>query len=90
MLAQAVECYFLKAEYGKLKIDNALPTNARNIDSASSPVTSRIAAQTADYYDMSYKSAIQVNSFKRTRFPKVSIRESTRDFAADIDRSGQL
>ena len=54
MLAQAVECFYLKAEF----------------DNTSSPVTSQIAAQTADYYDIAYKASKSNNSFGKYRFPK--------------------
>ena len=55
MLAQAAECFYLKAEY----------------DSTSSPVTCQIAALAADYYDIAYKATKQNNGFGKFRFPKV-------------------
>jgi hypothetical protein len=54
MLAQSIECYYLKAED----------------DNTSSPVTSQIAAQCSDYYDSAYKSSKLNNSLGKQRFPK--------------------
>ena len=40
-------------------------------DNTSSPVTSQIATQAADFYDIAYKAAKHANSFGKYRFPKV-------------------
>ncbi|KAI3641198.1 hypothetical protein MIR68_000804 [Amoeboaphelidium protococcarum] len=55
MLAQAAECFYLKAEY----------------DNSSSAVTCQIAVQASDYYDIAYKAAKVNNSIGRVRFPKI-------------------
>lgn len=55
MLAQAAECFYMKAEF----------------DNTSSPVTSQIATQAADYYDIAHKANKQNNSFAKSRFPKL-------------------
>lgn len=77
MLAQAQECFYEKANFGKFIIPLFYVITLSNnyeklIDKASSPLTSMIASQTSDFYEIAYRHAKTNNNFVRTRFPKVN------------------
>ncbi|KAJ3072379.1 Rhophilin, Rho GTPase binding protein [Podochytrium sp. JEL0797] len=80
MLAQSMECYYERANDGidnlKMKVRNSDLFD--NADKVSSPIMSKLAAQTADYYEISLRHAKEgIHTLTRQRYPRTWIQQLT-------------